>query len=370
MKIERTIIWDNRSGENTSWFHPRCCSIGGGKLFMSLQSIGGSDFYGPVHESIFDGNTWSTPAPIPELDWKPSVEDISEGVCDVVPYYHAPTNTVLAIGHNVYYKDGALFDSLGDWEDRSGPVVCRFPVWSVRNADGSWQCTRQKLIIPGFEKCAMYSCGSSQWFFRGENEVIIPFCFGPFGRRDRSACSARFFYDGKKLEFIEKGNILELPVERGLLEPSIVDMGDHVLMTLRAEDGCGYVVKSADGLHWGELKAWQFDDGEVLKMSSTQQHFLHCGGKLFLVYTRDNGSNSHVIRFRTPLFIAEVNDKLELVKSTEEAVFPMLSDEKGAAGMGNFQAIAISDNEAVVTVGEERSYDLYRGNTLLARLTF
>ena len=370
MKIERSVIFENRSGKGTSWFHTRCCKIGDGTLFMSMQSADGSDFYGPVHESVFDGKKWSTPVGIPGLDWQPCVDDISEGICDVVPYYHAPTDTVLAIGHNVYYKDGALFDSLGDWEENKGPVVCRYPVWAIRNAKGEWIRTRQKLAVPGFERCSMYSCGSSQWFFRGKNEVFIPITFGVFGRRDRCVCSTRFFYDGEKLEFIEKGNVLELPVDRGLLEPSIVDLGNRVLMTIRAEDGCGYVSESADGLNWGPIKAWQFDDGEKIEMSSTQQHFLYCGGKLHLVYTRANGTNSHVVRFRAPLYIAEVNDDLKLVKASEEIVLPMLDEGDHAPGMGNFQAIAISDNEAIVSVGEERGYDQFRGNTLAARITF
>ena len=370
MKIERSVIWNNRSGKNTSWFHTRCCKIGDGTLFMSMQAIGGSDYYGPIHESIFDGRKWSTPEGIPDLGWKPCVEDLLEGVCDVVPYYHAPTDTVLAIGHNVYYRNGALYDSLGHWEKPTGPKVQRYPVWSVRNAKGEWPRTRQKVLIPGLETSAVYTCGSSQWFFRGQNDVFIPFSFAPFGRRDGQIFTARFFYDGEKLEFVEKGNTLEWPINRGIMEPSLVDMGDRVLMTLRAEDGCGHVVESADGLHWGEIKTWQFDDGETLEMSSTQQHFLYCGGKLHLVYTRANGTNSHVVRFRAPLYIAEVNDDLKLVKASEEIVLPMLDEGDHAPGMGNFQAVAISDNEAIVSVGEERGYDQFRGNTLVARITF
>ena len=31
----------------------------------------------------------------------PARNELAEGVCDVVPEYHAPTKTVLAIGHNL-----------------------------------------------------------------------------------------------------------------------------------------------------------------------------------------------------------------------------------------------------------------------------
>ena len=156
MEIKTSVIWSNRSGRSITWFHPKCCKLSNGSLLMVLQSISGSDFYGPVCESIsHDGRTWSDPVEIPGLGLRELDEGISEGICDVVPCHHVSTDTVLAIGHNVYYKDGALFDSLGDWEENKGPVVCRYPVWAIRNAKGEWIRTRQKLVVPGFEKCSM-----------------------------------------------------------------------------------------------------------------------------------------------------------------------------------------------------------------------
>ena len=370
MKIKREILWNNRSGKGISWFHPRCCPLGNGRIFMSLQSISGSDFYGAINESFFDGEHWSEPVKIPGLGQQLCQEDISESICDVVPYHHEPTDTVLAIGHNVYYRNGALFDTLGDWGARPGVKLSRFPVWSVRNAAGEWGPVRQKLIVPGLENATMYSCGSSQWFFKGRDQVYIPLTYGEAGRRDRMVCSARFTYDGKNLVFEERGNTLELPVDRGLLEPSITEFGGRSLMTIRAEDGHGYWSESSDGIHWKPVKAWSFDNGEMLEMSSTQQHFLVCGGKFYLVYTRNVGYNAHVMRFRAPLFIAEINEDLELIRESEEIVFPMIDEGENAPGMGNFQAVPVSGNEAVVTVGEERGYDGYRGNTLLAKITF
>lgn len=112
------------------------------------------------------------------------------------------------------------------------------------------------------------------------------------------------------------------------------------------------------------------DDGEVLAMSTTQQHFLFCGGKLHLVYMRNAGYNAHVMRFRAPLFIAEVSEDLHLIKASEQIVFPMIPEGDHAPGLGNFQAVAVSDREAIITVGEERNYDHCLGNTLLARITF
>ena len=104
MNISSKIIWSNRSGDQISWFHPRACVTDNpGHIFMTLQRIGGSDFYGPLHQSVsFDGgHSWSNPEPVPGCQWKPLGNGIHEGICDVVPEYHAPTRTILAIGHNV-----------------------------------------------------------------------------------------------------------------------------------------------------------------------------------------------------------------------------------------------------------------------------
>src|SRR5512136_65077 len=53
--IERSVVWNGRSG-GTSWFHPRGCMIPRGDLkppiaLITLQSITGSDVFGPVHWS-------------------------------------------------------------------------------------------------------------------------------------------------------------------------------------------------------------------------------------------------------------------------------------------------------------------------------
>ena len=371
MNISSKIIWSNRSGDQISWFHPRACVTDNpGHIFMTLQRIGGSDFYGPLHQSVsFDGgHSWSNPEPVPGCQWKPLGNGIHEGICDVVPEYHAPTRTILAIGHNVYYKDGALFDSLGDWSANTGPQLNRFPVWGIRDSEGKWIITRKKLEIPECENCMIYSCGSSQRLFQGEDEALIPFTCGKSGIRERNVFSALFHYDGKELTCIRRGNTLHLPFRRGLLEPSIIRWKDRCLLTMRAEDGCGYRAESEDGLTWQKLMPWSFDDGNILETSTTQQHFLELGGRLFLIYTRNAGTNSHIWRFRAPLYIAEVNDDFNLVRSSEQIVFPMIPEGDKAAGMGNFHPAKLDERRAIVTVGEERYFQEYHGDTLCAML--
>src|SRR5262245_6365381 len=67
--IEQQTVFRGRLG-GTTWFHPRVCVIAGKNgpvALMTLQSIMGSDVYGPVHccESSDNGLTWNTPRPIP-----------------------------------------------------------------------------------------------------------------------------------------------------------------------------------------------------------------------------------------------------------------------------------------------------------------
>ena len=371
MEIKRSVIWSNRSGENVTWFHPKCCKLKNGELLMLLQSISGSDFYGPVCESFSnDAWHWSDPAEITGLGLRELDEGITEGICDVVPNWHAASDTVLAIGHNVYNKNGAHFNFISDKDARSKQPLAVVPYWSVRNAEGAWVKVRQKLEIPGFEECTLYTCGCTQWFFRGKNEVLIPFFYGYKDSPRIKVCTVKFFYDGTRLEFIEKGEALEHPGEYAFVEPSMIEAGDCVIMTLRSDDKRAYVTKSSDALHWEQPKAWQFDDGEVLTIFSTQQHLLRCGGRNWLFYTRETEYNKGVKRFRTPMFIAEINDDLELIRESENIVFPMIDEEGKGAGMGNFHVLQLSDTEALVTVGEERSYDHFFGDTLEAYIKF
>ena len=85
-------------------------------------------------------------------------------------------------------------------------------------------------------------------------------------------------------------------------------------------------------------------------------------------YTRNAGTNSHIWRFRAPLYIAEVNDDFNLVRSSEQIVFPMIPEGDKAAGMGNFHPAKLDERRAIVTVGEERYFQEYHGDTLCAML--
>ena len=369
MKIECSVIWDNCDGSGTTWFFPRYCRLGDGSCFMTVQGIEESDYYTPVCESYFDGEKWSYPQVLDGFGWRLCRENIYEAFGDFVPYYHAPTDTVLMTAINFYYKDGMLYDTLGDFCDTRVPDLKRYSAWSARNNKGEWSTILEKIKIPGMDG-SIYSCGCSQWVFKGDHDVYIPFSYGFIDRRDRMVCVCRFYYDGKELRFIEKGNTLEFPCNRGLLEPSVIEFGGGFLMTVRTEDGKAYHSRSEDGLHWESLEAWTFDDGNILETESTQQHFLVCGQRIFLVYTRKTDYNTGMLRFRAPLFIAELNEKLEMIRDSEQIIFEYEDNGEGKSpGFGNFHIVTLDERQAIIGCTEERGYDSFRGKTLLARIT-
>ena len=138
-EIAGQVVWHGRDSGMT-WFHPRGCMVptASGPLgLLTCQDVSGSDYFGQVHASVSSdmGAHWSEPEPLAGLGRVELDDGLQEGVCDVVPEYHAPTDTVLAMGHNVYYREGRL----------TRPTTQRYPVYVVRRGDGSWSADRQRL---------------------------------------------------------------------------------------------------------------------------------------------------------------------------------------------------------------------------------
>ncbi|MBI1353975.1 MAG: exo-alpha-sialidase [Acidobacteria bacterium] len=355
-------IWDGpKIGK--SWFHPRACRTPDG-LFMNVQTIYGSDGFGPVHWSTSTdaGRTWSEPEPVPGLGRKLHDDGVEEGVCDTVPTYHPQTRTILSMGWNVYYKDNVL----------TRPNEQRWPVYVVRRADGTFS-TPQKLPWDDPEAARIYGSNCSQRVTLPNGDLIIPLTFANYEREDRLVATVRATFDGESLAIQERGNTQSLAVKRGLVEPSVVRWGDAYWMTIRAEDGHGYVTRSDDGLQWEEKRPWTWTDGEPLEMSTTQQHWLDHSDALYLVYTRKDPSNLNVVRWRAPLWMARFDpDARALVRESERIVVPMSSDGVNDAAhtarLGNFHVAHASPQESLVTVGESIPDFAYEGRALQARI--
>ncbi len=242
----------------------------------------------------------------------------------------------------------------------------------VKSPTGDWS-TAQSLHWDDPRGGALYPCGCAQRITLANGNVLIPLSFGPKGRKYRSVTTVLCSFDGKKLRIREVGNELMNSAGRGLLEPSLALLAGRFYMTIRAEDGRGYVTVSGDGLHWKTQQPWQWDDGGPLTMSTTQQRWLVHSDGLFLVYTRKAEKNVNVFRWRAPLFLAEVDRKsLRLIRASERVVLPLigdgLKDPKHVARMGNFHTVAATPHESWVTTGETLPHDGWAGDTLLARI--
>jgi hypothetical protein len=264
---------------------------------------------------------------------------------------------------------------MGDWKtDNVGYQrrVRRFPVYTVQGPDGTW-ATRQSLDSEHFQDCSIHTCGCSQRIDLDNGEILLPISYGLWTEKARKVCTTRCSFDGENLRIIEKSRDFVLPVGRGLLEPSLVQYQDRCFITIRAEDGHGYGAVSDDGMNWEPMRPWQWEDGEPLTMSTTQQHYLVHGDSLYLIYNRKSDCNTQVMRWRSPLYMAQVDPgSMALIRETERVVFPILGDgnvpKPRILGMGNFHPCRISATRSMVTVGEECSYDSWRGNTLVARI--
>ncbi len=369
--ISTETLFRNRDGNSRTWFHPRACMMPGenGKpvALMNLQEIGGSDYFGQVHWTMSSdlGKTWSDPKPIGALgrDPVPGRDDgLKAGVCDVTPQYHPQSDTVLALGHVVFYK-GAYF--------ARNEQLARYPVYVTRRKDGSWS---QRKILEWDDPRGghIYSNNCGQRVNLPDGNVQMSFTFGPQPEH-RMVAGVLATFDGDVLKVREVGPPLHNPKGRGLLEPSVTRFADQFWITIRAEDGRGYVSVSDDGLNWQQKRAWAWDNGTPLEMSTTQQHWLTHSDGLFLVYTRKDACNVNVIRWRAPLWVARVDvDRRCLIKSTEQIVLPLVgdgvNDPDKVALMGNFNITNASPLESWVTVGEWMPRGGYRGDLLLARI--
>ena len=329
------------------WFHPRAAAIPGPdsaapRIVMTLQKhLKVSDYYSGLH--VLDRPSpvapWTGPVLPPELDWKQHPDGVTVSVADVTPGWHAPTGKLLAIGCQVRYSPkGAQLD---DVPRRHQTVYAVFDPPS-----GRWS-PWQLLDLPMDEEFNFARNACAQWLTRPDGRLLIPLYIGRNARDRYSTTVAECRFDGAKLAYQRHGNVLRLPVARGLYEPSLAVFGGKYFLTLR-NDVRGYVSVSADGLQFGEPQPWLFDDDAELGSYNTQQHWLAHSEGLFLVYTRRGENNDHIMRHRSPLFMALVDpESLRVIRRTEQVIVP----ERGAE-LGNFGCNYVSASESWVTVSE------------------
>lgn len=332
------------------WFHPRAAAIpdfgeeGAPAVIMTLQKhLNVSDYYSELYYMRTDdlGKTWTEPTAIPELAWRYEPDGTTVAVADVTPGWHAQSGKLIAIGIKVRYsKEGKQLVHEPRARDANytvfDPVENRWTTWAT---------------IQGLpeENGKFYSVnpGCTQWIIKPNGNILLPVYFRGPGNDDYSVTVLECSFDGSTLTYVKHGTELAMVGGRGFVEPSIATYGGAYYLTLRNNDGA-YVTTSEDGLHWNEVRPWQFDDGGELGSYNTQAHWLVHSGGIFLTYTRKGADNDHVFRHRAPLFIAQVHpEKLHVIRATEQVLMP----DRGVM-LGNFGASAITADESWVTDAE------------------
>jgi hypothetical protein len=206
-----------------------------------------------------------------------------------------------------------------------------------------------------------------------DGDVLVAVSFGSKQRPLRSVTTLRCAYDGKTLAVKKSGSELPGKTGRGFIEPSLTFLDGVFYLTIRSEDGKGYVATSQDGLTWTSPVPWAWEDGETLTMSTTQQHWLTHSDALYLVYTRKSAANTTVFRWRAPLYLAQMDRKsLRLIRATERVVFPIkgdgVKDGVRVAYSGNFHPMPLSAGESLITDCECFPANAFKGDQLQARI--
>ncbi len=341
-EIKRDVISRGYDGK-TCWVHPRAGAIPGKTpsvvLTMQKLLLSGSDVFYAINDLRSDdlGTTWSAITEHTEtLGRRNEADGVVVAACDFTPKWHAKSSKLLGTGHTVRYQGNHVMTSRP-----------RATAWSVYDEQkrtwGSWKT----LEMPNDAKFFNAGAGCVQRFDLENGDILLPIYFKAEKDKYYRTTVLRCFFDGTTLKYLEHGTELALESGRGVYEPSIARCAGKFYLTLR-NDTAGYVAVSDDGLHFGPIQPWKFDDGSELGNYNTQQHWVTHHDQLYLVYNRKGAHNDHVARHRAPLFMAEVDPKTITVKRATECI---LVPERGAR-LGNFAITEVSENETWVTVAE------------------
>ncbi len=312
-------------------------------ITMNPLLIRGSDVYLPIHEMRTEdlGRTWTGPVEHRDtLGRRPAGDGAELGVSDFWPKWHAASGRLLGTGKVFRYRGdrrpesggkAALPYSVYDPDTRTWTPWTTFEV--TGDADGD--------LAGGF------GAGCVQRYDLPDGDILLPIAFRPPGAQASHVKVLRVGFDGKKLTLRAEGNALGLETKRGLAEPSLAKFGGKFFLTIRHDDGA-WVATSDDGLQFGPLQPWRWDDGAPLGSYNTQAHWVTHDDALFLVYTRRGANNDHVFRHRAPLFIGRVDPRtLRVLRASERVLIP----EKGAR-YGNFGVCDVNERETWVVETE------------------
>lgn len=326
------------------WVHPRAGIIPGKNpiVVMTMQKLKltGSDVFFELNEMRTNdlGKSWTEPLAHPQtLGRRKDSSEIEVVINDFTPMWHKASKKLLGTGQCTRYIGDSIMPEPRPREIAYSTYDAEQHTWS------QWD------VVNMIDKKKFFSAGagSTQRVDLENGEIFLPVYVRTPDLSSLFSTVMRCSFDGGNLCYIEHGNEMTVPAPRGLGEPSLTKYGDEFFLTLR-NDLRGYVARSKNGLYFGDLHPWTFDDGSDLGNYNTQQHWLTHPHGLFLIYTRRGAENDHVFRHRAPLFMAQVDpDRLCVIRETERIIIP----NRGAR-LGNFGVAKVNEQETWVTVAE------------------
>lgn len=341
--------------------HARAGALSETEIVMTMQRLDtrGMDTFENIHtlKSHDGGKTFSEPFEDPAFtDRSPYFGDdvfsfaedengVYRSMCDASHLFHKKTGKLMVIGAYAAYKRAA-----------TEPIHTEklVPLYTVYNPETGLFSAVRKVKMPDGLPYRRIISGCVQFIENDNGEILLP-VYLEYENDKRTRCAVlKLSFDGENAVCTEIGNELFFDDPRGICEPSICFFKGKYYLTLRS-DSYGLYSVSDDGMNFEEPKLWRWDTDEILPNYNTQQHFLVCGGKLYLVYTRKAGNNDHVFRHRAPLFIAEVDtNTMRILRHTEKIAVP----ERGAR-LGNFGVTYIDENKSLITAAEWMQNDPY-----------
>jgi hypothetical protein len=347
-KIQLDVVSDGYDGK-FCWMHPYAGTIPGETPTVVLTKqkllLGHSDAFFPIHSQFSTdlGKTWSPLVEHKETLGRTQRSDgLIEGICDFVPKWHEASKQLIGTGHTVLYTP----------DNKIVVNQRRYPVWSVYDAKAQSWSKWSILKLPDEPLFWTAHAGCTQRLDLKNGDILLPIYSRAETSKAYSTSIVRCRFENGELRYIERGNTLTVPIDRGLYESSLTHFNGKFYLTLR-NDRAAYHAVSEDGLRYSEPKKWTFDDGQALGSYNTQAHWITHSKGLFLSYTRKGANNDHVFRHRAPLFIAQVDtERMTVLRASERILVP----EKGAQ-LGNFGVVNVNESETWVTTSEGMTHD-------------